>query len=803
VKVSRRAFIQFTAGVVGGTLLSPLPWKLADDTAIWTQNWSWRPSPERGHVEKAATTCILCDGGCGLEARLVEGKRAILLEGNPASPVSGGGICPLGAAGLQFLYAPYRIPQPMRRTGPRGASSTAFQPISWDEALAELTKKLQLLKSDGKSENVACITDNRSSSMYDLWRQFMTAYGSPNLFKMPSHADSLKLASLLTMGQEAPLAFAIENASYILSFGANLAEGWCSPTRYRTTFAPRNHGVPGAVRAKLVQVEDRCSMTAAKADSWIAVSPGSEALLALAVAHVLIKENLYDVEFADRHVYGLNDWTDKEGRLREGFKNLVLKHYSPEQVADRTGVPAARIREVGREFGLQKRAVAVWGKNHGDFPENIYHDLSLLALNVLKGNLKPEGLVGLVPPVPLGKLPEVTGGATFSKDLAKRRLDLLQPKSAPLSGNGLCAFLNAVSSGAAHPIDMLMIHEANPAYSLPDGKLIQSALEKVGYIVSFSSYMDETTGWADLILPNSTAFERYDDVIGLPGTQYAYYAVATPILQPQLNTRHTGEVLFAAAAGLGESVARALPWKSYQEYLQERVKGLASSGGGAVADRPGTKPWSLKAEESVTANYVDGADLWKKLKAGHCWYDSPSNVMQGISTASGKVELACRLLMERGLVVKDDGAYLPQFIPPAQSGKDSEFPLLLAGYPLLAIAGDYLPNPPFMTKTLFDTVLKHNDSFVEINPQTAITLGLRQGERVKLETPRAEATVLVNLTQRARPGTVYIPLGLGHKAYDEYIKNKGANASDLIGVQVDPVTGLGTVPAARAKLSRA
>ncbi|NTW36352.1 MAG: molybdopterin oxidoreductase, partial [Syntrophobacteraceae bacterium] len=116
---SRRAFL-FTAGAIGGTLVTPLPWKLADDSAIWSQNWRWRPSPQRGEITKAPSICTLCDGGCGIQARLVDNKRAILIEGTSSHPVNRGGICALGAAGLQFVYASYRISQPLKQTKKRG-----------------------------------------------------------------------------------------------------------------------------------------------------------------------------------------------------------------------------------------------------------------------------------------------------------------------------------------------------------------------------------------------------------------------------------------------------------------------------------------------------------------------------------------------------------------------------------------------------------------------------------------------------------------------------------------------------------
>jgi len=225
----RRAFLQFAAGAVGGSLLSPLPWQLAADSARWSQNWSWRPSPERGEITKAPGICTMCEGGCAIQAHLVNGNRAILIEGNPENPITGGGICALGASGLQFLYAPYRISKPLKQTKSRGDVS-GLLPVSWDEALGELEKKLREMLAEGDSHDVAGIISNRPSSMAELWRQFFTAYGSPNLFSMPSGADGLKLAAQLTTGKASPFAFALGDAEYVLSFGSNLFEGAGAPS---------------------------------------------------------------------------------------------------------------------------------------------------------------------------------------------------------------------------------------------------------------------------------------------------------------------------------------------------------------------------------------------------------------------------------------------------------------------------------------------------------------------------------------------------------------------------------------------
>lgn len=802
MKFGRRAFLQFAAGAVGGTLLSPLPWKLADDSAIWSQNWSWRPSPERGPITKAPTICLFCDSGCGIQAHLVNSNRAILLEGNPANPVNQGGVCPLCAAGAQFLYASYRVTQPMKQTKARGDAS-GFQPISWEEAVSELSTGLSKMRTADKAHGLACIAGRRRSSMFDLWRQFFNAFGSQNLFEMPSHADSLRLATSLTMGQEATPAFALERASYVLSFGADLIGGWGAAGRMQSLFGHWRQEQPGVARTKIVQIEPRLSLTATKADEWVPIRPGAQAALALGIAAVMIENNLYDADFVSNYVFGFDDWTDSTGKTRQGFKNFIPAAYAPAKVTEQTGVEAEKIEEMAREFASQQNSVAVWGGDGGRSPNNIYSDLAFLALNALKGNLRAGGMISLVPSVPLAPLPEVEADEWAQKGLEQPRLDLTQAKPVPLPGNGLYAFLDTLTREARYSIEMLMIHEANPVYSLPENQVVKNALQKIDRIVTFSSYMDETAMQSDLILPDHIALERYDDVIGLPGVPYAFYAVSKPILPPRLDTKHTGDLILTVAGKMGGAIKASLPWKNYEEYLQSRVQGLASAGTGAIADKQGAEPWNLQPGQAPKKNYKNDKDLWNKLISGLCWYDAPVDPLQNLPTQSAKYELVCTSLQNKGLNVEDDQVYLPHYAPLAPSGDETQLPLLVVSYRALSLSSGYLANPPFMNKTLWSFLLKGNDLLVEVNPETAKSLGLKEGDRATLKTPGGEVEVRIHLFPGAHPGTVFIAEGLGHTAYDEYIRGKGVNANEVIEVQMDPITGLGTVWATRAQLARA
>ncbi|QCQ20785.1 molybdopterin-containing oxidoreductase family protein [Desulfoglaeba alkanexedens] len=802
MSLGRRAFLQFAAGAVGGTLLTPIPWKLADDSAIWTQNWSWRPSPEPGDLTEKATVCRLCDGGCGIRVRLVNGRRAVYIKGNPKHPVNRGGLCPLGAAGLQLLYAPYRVQQPLKQTASRGDLG-GFQPISWDDAMKELSTRLGALRSKGTPHSVAAVTGDSRSSMLPLWRQFLTSYGSPNLFTMPSEADSKAVAASLALGRPADIAFALERADYVLSFGAGLLEGWGSCGHMQSIYGSWREQRPGKPPVVLVQVEPRGSITASKADRWIPVNPGTEAALALGIAHVMVREKLYDLDFAAASAFGFEDWFDAWGTKRQGFKNFVLAAYKPAEVSGITGVDPQRIEELAREFARQERAVAVWGQDAGATPNNVYHDLAFLALNALKGNFKRGGLVGLMPEPPLGALPQPVLDAYASHGLSRDRLDRTAPQPPPLSANAFHAFLDVMAREPAYPVEVLLVHEANPAYALSENHLFADAAAKAGLVVSFSSFMDETAVMADLVLPNHAVFERLDDVIGVPGAPFAYYALAAPVLPPRYNTRHTGDVLLTLARFLGGTVAEGLPWESYESFLRERVQGLAAAYRGAVAKDATVQPGRLEAGAPVKTNFKDARDLWNQLQQGYCWYDAPADPMELLQTASGQYEFACQRLAEVLPPIPEDRFLMPQFAPLQPSGDPGEFPLLLMVYSEPALSDGFYANPPFMNKLLPDDLLLGNDLFAQVHPRTAATVGLTEGGRALIRTPRGEAAVRVHLNPAVRPETIAMVRGLGHTAYDEYIQGKGTNAGGLVEVQMDPITGLGTVWATRAQLRRA
>jgi anaerobic selenocysteine-containing dehydrogenase len=308
MKLDRRTFLEiligFSAGAGGGFMLTPVNWKLMDDMAIWSQELWPRYQlgglkgrlPERGEVTHADTVCKLCPGGCGITVRKVK-DRATKIEGRERYPVNNGGICILGAAGLQLLYGPWRVPGPMKRSGKRGSGS--FGRISWEEAINEVVHKLTDLRSKGEAHAVAAILDSDRGTVPQLFSRFLKAYGSPNFIRAASADDTYELVLNLMQGTSGSVGYELERANFILSFGSGLIEGWGSPVRVIRAHSIWRSGNGG--RAKVIQIEPRLSNTAAKADNWYPIQPGTEGALALGLAHVIIKESMYNAEFVENY----------------------------------------------------------------------------------------------------------------------------------------------------------------------------------------------------------------------------------------------------------------------------------------------------------------------------------------------------------------------------------------------------------------------------------------------------------------------------------------------------------------------
>jgi anaerobic selenocysteine-containing dehydrogenase len=780
MKISRRNFIALLAGGAAGIHITPVPWKITDDIAIWTQNWPWLPVPPVGAFSHEKSVCTLCPGGCGIEVRKVD-ERAVKIEGRRDYPVNPGGICPLGSGGLQLLHNEnLRFPGPMKRYGPRGSGS--YQGITWDEALSELAVRIKNLRQTGRVEALAAVEGYPLRSTMSLMvARFMDAVGSANYFRVPTMVDTYAFVNAMMQGSEAPMAYDLENADFVLSFGCGLIEGWGSPGRMLHAWGLWRETPPRGT-IKIVQIESRASNTASKADQWLAPVPGTETALALGLAHVIVKENLYHKAFVEEFTHGFQDWVSEDGRSsHKGFRTLVLEQFTPDYVSAVTGLKADDVTTLAREFVAAKAPIALCGRGKGLLNGSCGEFMAVQCLNALVGNINRAGGVLVHAPLPLSPWPEVKMDSVAMEGRKKNQIDLPENGSYPLGQRPIGQMAEAIHDSERSPVDTLLVFSGNPAYTLPDGGDFQEALKKVPFVVSFSPYRDETALMADLILPDHTHLEKIEDIVWPSGLQYPLYGLSRPVVDPLYDTRHCGDVLIRLAKALGGDVAASFPWNHFEQALKDRTKGLFDAGTGLTRYDESSPPWEgLAGRTAPPKDSRTFDEMWKKIKSRGFWY-LPSNgfaLSEGLfRTPSGRFEFQAEKIET---AVGGLGR---------QSPLKPEYPLLMLPYEMINLSAGRVPNPPYLNKTLFDHQLRKDDSFAEINPQTAAEYDLEEGSWVVIQSRTGQVQVRMHLFEGAMPGVVYLPLGFGHTSCDDYLGGKGANPNKIIDAGKDPLSG--------------
>ncbi|MFC1905845.1 molybdopterin-dependent oxidoreductase, partial [Chloroflexota bacterium] len=374
--ISRRTFLNISALAATSAASSYL---LKSPKASFAS--SHEQSSEGIITEKwLPTSCLNCPTRCATKVRVVNGK-AVHISGNPLSRVSEGENCPRSHIGLQVLYNPDRLKSPIKRTNPQKGKGVdpGWVPISWEQALDEIGNRLKSIRDKKQPHALLLLHGLNTISNEDLITRFATSYGTPNTVSREGlENEAEKAGEWMADGHYTASAYDLEHTNYILSFGASIIESQKPLARNLRMWGKMRRERPN--RAKVVVVDPRYSVTAAKADQWLPINPGTDAALAMAIANVIINQELYDRDF-------IQNWTSGF----EEYKSLALSNYSPEKAADITGIKADAIRKVAIEFAKAKPAIAWRGRGATCWPNGSYTSYAIFCLNALVGSIDVPG----------------------------------------------------------------------------------------------------------------------------------------------------------------------------------------------------------------------------------------------------------------------------------------------------------------------------------------------------------------------------------------------------------------------------
>ena len=823
MKFSRRRFLQLMGGTAAGLATTGCSWELMPTSGAEPKKWTnldeeWIPS-----------LCQQCPGGCGLMARVVD-NQVVKIQGNPLYPINKGGICMKGHAGFQALYDPDRLKGPLQRK--RGSRS--WQPISWEKATQLVVDRLRALRKQEKSHTLMILGGQYRGYRDRLWQRFAEAFGTPNYIRNRCfEPERAAKTHFLMQGLTRPLGYDLKNTNFLLSFGCNLLESWISPVYQQAAYGHLRQGRSG-YRGRIVQVDPRHSVTASKADTWIPIKPGTDGALALGIAHVIVRESLYDRKFVERYTFGFEDWEDEKGAVHLGFKRLVSEEYNPLRVSDITGVPSKTIFNLAREFAAEKPALALAERGPAFHSNDIYTRMAIHSLNALTGNIGKPGTLLVQGELPLTPWEPVEKDNLAQQGRAMPRIDGAGTGKYFLASDVVERLPEHILKAKPYPVNALFLFQTNPLYSHPNKGAFASAFEKIPFIVSFSPFLDESSQYADLILPDHTFLERWQDDPVTHMAGFTLFGVSKPVINPLYNTRDTVDVLLQICQRFGEPLKSAFPWEIFEDILYEGTQGLHESGRGYVIDAPAKESFRkiMERQGYRVPEFEFFDDFWEALLNRGAWWDpadSYGDPWRMFKTRSRKFEFYARnlkkemetaaqrvsketgmpveqaleaILNQQGLLARDDHLYLPHFEPVSYVGDEKEYPFYLNTYKLMSYAGSGGANQPWLQENLAVHPNGKWDSWVEINPRTAQNMGIRDEDWVWLESPKGRVKVKVRLYAGTAPNMVNLPFGQGHLEGGRWAKGRGVNPNDLIINTEDTLKGVGVWGTTRVRIRR-
>jgi thiosulfate reductase/polysulfide reductase chain A len=658
----------------------------------------------------------MCVWRCGLIAKVVDG-RVVKLDGNPEHPHSRGKLCPRGQSGLMNTYDPDRVLTPLIRVGQRGEG--IFRQASWDEALDLTASQMLAIKNKyGPEAMVFSSTHNLSQVQFE---NLLYAFGSPNYGTQRSLCfNAMITAFLLTYGIEEPER-KYDDVQFILMVGRNLMEAIST-----SETGELSHAIDRG--AKLVYLDPRYTITASKATEWIPIRPGTDSAFLLAMINVIVSNELADCEFVKQYVVGC-----------DGIQE-AMQRYTPQWAEQITGVPAATIERIAREYAASKHnALAHPGWRTSNFINSFQTERAIATLNALSGNVFTEGGclsadvtaegsgLGAIPQPPYPRSSALRlDGTPWKYPLVPLKLGVFQE------------LRDAILTGEPYQAHGWFISRQNPVMSLPDrGKTLQ-AFSKMDFIATVDIIMNDSAWYSDVVLPEASYLERYDPV--LPVGEKAF--IRQPVVEPQGEARSALWIYkqLGERLGLGDY----FQYSDEEDYIRQQLAPLGTS-----------------LEEVKSKGY---AEMPPKEPNGEYVFNTPS----------GKIEVYSETLANAGFPP------WPTWEEPPVPG-ETEFYLL---------TGKVAQHTQFGTQ---NNQLLHkysNEPRLWMNAKTAESQGLTDGDWVEVTSKVGKAHCILLATEAIRPDCVYLTPGYGHLSKGLTTAfGVGASDSALHETYTDPISG--------------
>ena len=778
MKISRREFLQLlgaTGALAGG---ASRIWAIPDE---WREKLRSGPRLETWKV----STCGQCPAGCGIRVRLIDDIPVRIL-GNPIAPVNNGFLCPMGEAGLELLYHPDRIAKPLRRKGKKGEHG--WEPVPWEDAMKQISLALREQGKGKKFDRFGFLMGDGNTLMTQFGGDFTYRLGSSRFFPWRTLSVN-ELGFWQGSGEYPPFAFDLKRTDYLITFGANLLEEPLSPVYFN-----RIYGTLKEERArtglKMVHVDARMSQAGRNATEWVQIRPGSMGVLALGLAYVILRDKTYDQDFIGRYALDFQKGT-------EDFRTLVTRDYSPERVSEITGVPAQTILRLAREFGSAKAPLALSGGTSAASETGLFTQWAVVSLNALSGSFSAKGLWRDPVPVPWGPSPVsafTPGSGAFSR----------KPRYAP--GSDLPASWVAeqlpdlAAAGKVPDLELLLIAQVNPLFQASNQNSWRDWLSRIPLVVQFTTLLNDTSPYADLVLPLTTYLEEWDLALPAPNLPFSRLGLQQPIVPPLSDTRPLGDILLRLGKEAGIELYPGSGDRPYGDYVQMRMKEIFASGKGT----PYFEAVSLEFLEDLRKrgwqvySYPAFADFWRLLQEKGGWWDpgeypavdwgrkkkfllptvprlaallKESSIPrpEGEGEKSNK---ATHLRLEEGIRRPD--------------GPDSF--LLVPFTTLMNMTGDGASQP--LLQEMFGLYPRmYWKTWAEMHPERAEHLKLKDGELIRVVSGKGTMTLPVRIVPTVSTEILSVPFGQGHTESGRNAKDIGANPIAVLDHRADPLSG--------------